>query len=1632
MTVRTACSSALIGLHEACLAIQQGHCQAAIVGGANLILAPGAMASMTEKGVLSPDGSCKTFSADANGYARGEAVTAVYIKPFDAAIRDGNPIRAVIRSTMSNNDGKTPGMSCPSTESQEAMIRKTYDIAGITDVSETAFVECHGTGTSVGDPIETNAVARVFGDKGVFIGSVKPNLGHSEGASGISSLIKAVLALENCTIPPNIKFSSPNPKIPFEDRRLVVPVEPTPWPESRQERISINSFGIGGSNAHVILDSARSFNVPGPTPSSSNTMANPHLLLFSASSAASLQRMVHEFQGWLVDDGSRDKQLEHVAYTLAHRREHLPHRAFLVARRDRLGVASPGRRVPNPSPNVVMVFSGQGAQWPRMGRELLLRSDLCFQSRIRSLDKYLRSASSAAKLEWSLEEELLKPARMSRVQEAEFSQPLCTAVQIALVDLFAAIGVEPCAVVGHSSGEIAAAYAAGALTAKEAIITAWQRGRVAKMQTRPGAMAAVGLGWDEVQSFLTPRSIVIACENSPKSVTLSGDAAEVQATVSRIKELHPDVTARLLKVDKAYHSYHMHEIGYKYCSAMDGVLVGKPPLKPFFSSVTAKEENGLLDAAYWQRNLESPVLFRSAISGVLEHFDNVAFLEIGPHPALAGPVRQILTTHTASGTSVPYVSAMARGEDCVESFLSAVGKLFELNVSVDLHTLVPMGSCLPDLPRYPWDHGDAEYWRESRVSQEWRRREHQSHPLLGIRQLESTSLEPSWRNILRVDKIGWLRDHKIEDKIIFPCAGYLAMAGEAMRQTGSSQDTFTLRHVVLKSALVLAEEAPVELVTTFRPSCLTDSLDSQWWDFTIASHNGHTWTKHCTGQATSDACAEPAAQTETWATAKLPRIVEPQKYYNNLTRAGLQFGPLFQRLIDIRTGTLQQLATAGITSATCGDENDYHLHPTVVDACIQIAILAAYKGRMDSKHCRGVPTKIKRLTIGRCTSPQGEVTVSGSAMVTRGNGDIVGLSQQCLVNGTIAMHMEGMTISPLDEAEVPGSDGDSLCTTARLVWGPHIDFLDAGKLIRPSIPRHLYAPSLDELTHLCLIYSQRRMAGAQTTLSHMQKYRAWVDSQVKALCSSMEASIIDLDDAYITNRIDNLVQKMSNTPVAACATAVQKVTSNISALFSGQTEALEILLADDTLTQVYIATDACDRSQFIRHLVHSKPNLRILEIGAGTGASTASILRHLVLPGPEGKAHQPLYSKYMFTDISSAFFVSAKDHFKLHRNIHYRTLDISKDPSAQGFDEDDKYDLVIATNVLHATKSLGDSLKNVHKLLAPNGRLLLHELYSLSKWPNFVFGTLPGWWYGEADGRPDEPCVNPTRWESELTRAGFDGLDTLVLDAEEPYQLNAIMVAKPQPAEPGERVNNSPQKTVTLVCDEEEQQNANVHSEHLISDLLTQRLLAKGYLVRRCLLGDEPSETLGDVISLLDLGHRPFFQEVSEARYKALQRLLNDLSRTGSSMLWVTHPCQVQCRDPSFAQIIGAARTIRTEMLLDLATCEVDDVCSSLDRIIDVFSRLRAKEEDDKSLDVDYEYAIVKGVVHVARTYPFSLKEELVSQQATPEDAGVSLDMTKPGRLGTLSWVSRATRPLKGDEVEVQIHAIGLNFKVSA
>ncbi|KAI9658048.1 MAG: Type I Iterative PKS [Bathelium mastoideum] len=1529
MTIRTGCSSSLIGLHEACQAIAHGDCESAIVAGTNLIITPTMTIAMTEQGVLSPTGSCKSFDAKADGYARGEAINAVFIKELSKALSDGDPIRAVIQSTATNCDGRTAGMALPSSESHESMIRRAYQVAQLPKISQTAFVECHGTGTAIGDPLEVTAVANVFGGEGVFIGSVKPNIGHSEGASGITSLIKAVLALERRIIPPNINFSEPNPKIPFEKAKLCVPLEPTPWPRHRAERVSVNSFGIGGANAHVIVDSAASF-VPKRSPPQYKDPAVPlhHLLVFSANCADSLKKGVQGHQRYA---SAHPDALADMAYTLGARREHLTHRAFCVTDGTKPLAVSPFSRAKS-APRITFVFTGQGAQWAGMGVELL-KDSAEFLAEIRRLDYYLTQLPNPSS--WTIENELLKPEERTRIHEAEFSQPLCTAIQIGIVTVLRSIGVAPAAVVGHSSGEIAAAYASNAITAEAAITIAYYRGNALKKQNRAGGMTAVAMSKEAVSSFLI-HGVVVACENSPSSVTLSGDKEKLDAVANAIKAVHPGVLIRALKVEMAYYSSHMEKIGKTYEELLRGRVPSIEPSIPFYSSVTGERlpESMALSESYWRRNLESPVLFHSAVRNALsENLHDNLYLEIGPHSALSGPLRQIFQSFEGKANST-YVSTLARGKNCVQAMLETLGNLFLQAVPFDFETVAKGHTVLTDLDTYSWLH-DKQYWQETRVTREWRFRKFAPHELLGSRTLEGNDLEPVWRNVLSPEAVPWIEDHKIANDTVFPAAGYIAMAGEAIRQVRNKAD-FALRKLVIKSALILQESKSVEMMTSLRPVRLTTVLDASWYEFSISSYN----------------------------------------------------------------------ASASLVDRERDVENVYQIHPTTIDQCLQLFTVAMSKGvsRHMSKLC--VPTSIEELYIKQGTR---DMQIEVDAQATK-NGSISG-DAFAVAGGDCVLRLRGAKFSPLDDGD--SSEEVDTIAGAFLHWKPDIDFAPLDQLIRVRASLKESKVRLEELTLLCILESSHRITSIDTKSDHLVKFRSWLGMQGDRAKRGEYKSVEDaqqlpqLDRAERLRRIQQLDDDIQTTAVANVSAVIIRLLSHCEDIFNEKTEAIDVLLQDGGLWNIYnFHQDVWDCRKYFEQLGHSIPTLKILEIGAGTGGTTAGLLKELVAPSGEN-----LYSRYCFTDISAGFLVSAKERFKEYQNIDYAVLDISQDPSNQGF-ELGSYDLIVASNVLHATPNLESTLCHVRKLLRPTGRLFLQELTPELRMINFIMGFLPGWWLGDEDGRSDEPFVSVERWDRELRLAGFSGVDVAVYDDDQPWQINVSIVSRAIEDKPLKRITR--EDVVTLLCEDE--------MNHTTQEVKT-TLEKNGIHVRVSTLDCDPPAT-GDIISILDWTS-PFFDNVTNTNLASFQRYVGNLGNSG--VLWLTGSVQMGCQDPRYAQAIGVARTVRSELLNDFATVELDVVDSdSIDTVSKIFRKFQARGKAS-DVDCDFEYAVTEGVVQIPRYYWTSVRQKL--RTVTSKEIPLKLEIAKFGLLQSLQWVQQKPNTLVGDQVEVELRAVGLNFK---
>ena len=1566
------------------MAISRGDCQSAIVGGTSLILAPEMATRLSAQGVLSPDGSCKTFSADANGYARGEAITAVYVKSLNAALRDGNPIRSVISGSATNFDGKTNPLTMPSAASQEALIRRAYDTVGVSDFSKTALFECHGTGTYTGDPIETEAIASVFGEKGIYIGSVKPNLGHSEGASGLTAILKATLALEHRTIPPNIKYYPLNPRIPFEAAKLSIPEQPTDWPADRDERVSINSFGVGGANAHVIVESAASFCASRQTYKPGKEAGkSPQLLLFSANTAQSLKDMERNYQVMLSESSS---DIANIAYTLANRREHLAFRSFAIAAPDKFDLPASinSREDRHVAPSLIMVFTGQGASWPRCGRALLL-SNRTFSHTIRSLDKHLQSLGASAP-SWSLEEELLRPSRTSRVYEAEFSQPLCTAIQLALVDTLASIGIKPTAVVGHSSGEIAAAYAAGALTKEDAITVAFHRGTATKGRTEHGSMAAVGLGWEEAQRYLVP-GVVTACDNSPSSVTLSGDKDKLDVVVATIKERHPNIPINILKVEKAYHSHHMLALGSHYHRAMvDSGVVGKPPSIPFFSSVTGRllgnTKGEQLGPKYWRANLEQPVLFRSAVSGIIksEALKGEVFLELGPHSALAGPLRQIMTSESSKAS---YVPSLVRQQDSLENLLQAIGKLYTLHVDIDFNSLVPGGSCVTDLPSYPWDHSRT-HWFESRISKEWRGKEHPHHSLLGTKLPECTDEQPAWRNILQIDSVPWVIDHKVGETIVLPLSGYVSMAGEAVRQVSGIEDGVSLRNVAVNNALVLNEDVATELITTMRRRRLTDSLNSEWWEFSISSHNGHVWTKHCVGEVRGETFDNSLEQSEKM--EELPRKVDGPKWYDVQRRGGLSYGPSFATLQEIRSSTSwPKRATATMRNNIWGDETQHHLHPVVLDSYFQLMGVSVYNG-IGRHYRRLLASKIDSMVMFRCASDK--LTLSANSEPTEDGHIGDGLVS---TGAKTVLRISGSRVSLFDETERKDESGTPI--TAQCEWVPHIDFQNNTDLVRPHPGYEVSIPLLVELARLNIALASRRTRSIEVQIPHLTKYHEWLNQQAPS-------DIDELDAPQLTQRIDSIVERLRETSAEIVAEIIVAISSNIEALLRGERSALEILNNEGSLDHFMGFLNGQDHHDYLRCIGYSKPNVRVLEFGVGLREKTLSIVDSLTHTNG-----QPLYSQYVVADVSSGLVSLAQERLKDIPKIEFTVLDVNEtmaDQTTPGR----QYDLILAANVINTCKDVQKSLRNLYGLLSPHGRLILEEPQPGVPWVKFALGTLASWWSHTDDlKRSDEPFIGPGVWQRELKAAGFADVN-YVRPVSEQGTSNFIE-ARP-------RHQQTPNKRITLLGD---------GTKTELNQILME-LEDRGYEIDHCSLMDTPPPGQ-DVLAVLEQ-ELPFFENIDSDRLSKLKLFLSRLENAG--LLWITRLSNVGCTDPRYAQVIGLARTLRSEMGIDIATIETDKILSleGASSLADVLEKFRRRETDG-ALNPDYEYSILNGQILVNRVFPFSLNQELLVSQVSNEAV---LSQSHPGRLDTLGWSTKIAPAPKDDEVEVEVYASGLNFRV--
>lgn len=965
MTVDTACSSSLVTTHLACQGLWNGECDLALAGGVNVMLRPESTIIECKGGFLSPDARCKAFDASANGYVRGEGVGMVLLKPMSKAVADGDHIYALICATGVNQDGRTPGIAFPNPDSQEALLRTVCQDAGVPP-SRVDYVEAHGTGTQAGDPIELRALGTVLangrppGDK-AWVGSVKTNIGHLEAGAGVAGLIKAALCLKHRSVPPNLHFNHPNPEIDFDALCLRVPKRMEPLPAQREIYAAVNSFGYGGTNANALLRSA-----PATAPVKSPVHDPERSVLFplTASSAEALTAHARRVADALA--ASDDFELADFGYTASQRRSLLPHR-LAVAARSKAGLQSSleafvrgehsatcvvGRATAGDPRKLVFAYSGMGAQWWGMG-QTLMKSEPVFRRAIEDVDRIFKKYAA-----WSLTEFFERGAAGDSpggatfgeaIEEPRIAQPANFALQVALTELWKSYGVEPDAIVGHSVGEISAAWAAGALDLESAVELTFHRSRLQQMLAGKGSMLAVGLSASNARALLADQrsTLSIAAINSPTSVTLAGsvDALQQMAEVLTAR----GVFQRLLKVAVAYHSSHMDSLEAEFRSVLRN-LDSSPAKLPLYSTVTGRlsrapgdEAHGMHGVDYWWRNSRDAVLLMDACVAIAaDGYD--AFLEIGAHPVLSAAISE--SARSAGQRTASVCSTLRRAQDEREALLASLGSLFCQGCRLDWSRFFPSGRLAP-LPKYPWQR--VEHWKDTLRSRT-DRLVNETHPMLHEKKLAPI---PTWETELSGQFFPYLKDHCVAGSTVFPGAGYIVcgLAAGVASERGRS-----LESVVFERPLI------VEPTTRLRIE-----LEEREGTITISAQRGaeDPWQVHATGRSVASSL-EPRSSSFDLAAARVrcSRPAPVEELYRRLAQRGLDYGPAFRGLKHVACGDGEVLAELACDEAVAGPNiGAYGIHPTLLDAAFQslIAAIDAPDGALGTL----VPARVEQVRLHR-------------------------------------------------------------------------------------------------------------------------------------------------------------------------------------------------------------------------------------------------------------------------------------------------------------------------------------------------------------------------------------------------------------------------------------------------------------------------------------------------------------------------------------------------------------------------------------------------------------------------------------------------------------------------------------------
>ena len=1391
--IDTACSSSLNAIHMACRSIWDGDAEGAFAGGVNSILKPEPQMGFSKGGFLSPNGTCFSFDDRGDGYIRSEGAGLVFIKPLVQAEADNDPIYAVIRGTAINQDGATKGISVPNPIAQQELLVEAYKDAGVSP-HEVTFVEAHGTGTFVGDPIETNSIGKVIGGKRktvCYIGSVKSNIGHLEPASGIAGLAKMALALKNETIPPNIHFKKGNPNIPFDDMMLKVPTEPIKWKDNGKPRYGgVNSFGFGGSNAHVILESIRQ-NIQ------KNDKPGLQIATISARSQDALTALTKDFIAYLKDKKNK-ASLSDICYSTAVRSTHHDIRLAVVAESKKelarnLKIFLAGESLTEIAEGqaleikdkIAFVFSGQGPQWWGMGRQLFENEPL-FRETIIKLDKMLGKHAS-----WSLIEELTKDEKTSRISETNIAQPAIFSIQIALYEMWKALGITPSAVVGHSIGEVAAGYASGALTLEQAVKLIFHRSRVQHKATDKGRMLAVGLPLEEAVKLINGNEgrVSVGAVNGPSMVVLSGDTDVIEEIAEVLDK--KDVFQRLLAVNVPFHSHHMEPLKNELITSLGSFKTTSTQV-PFYSTVEGKKVKGEdLNPTYWFRNVREPVYFTSAIESLInDGFDT--FIELGPHPIHAIGINDLISQKKSKALVVP---SLRRNENEKRTFLSSVAALHTWGCQIDWKLFYGNDNGFVKLPRYPWQK--ESFWLETEEGKRLRLGTIEHHPHLE----RKTSSPRESHNILwnvNLDKRSYpyIEDHKVQGPIVFPGAGHVDLVlGAAMASFG---DKFiSLEDINFENALFLPDSGePPEIQIDISHDA------GDYYIYTKPRGIEAPWTMCSNGKMNHTGEKFKSIPINLNEVRKRTIIPVPVKaMHDELLESGLYLGPSFRSIKKLwrSDGHWESLSEIEVHESIRSEFLQFNIHPGVLDSCFQ-TVFGIFNEREDVNKKMGVyvprhidkikfytkPNSFKLVVHGRLREWTDEYAL-GELWIFNTDGSLV-----AEFHGFLSQYLKGSRGETGSEQEKwfyeynwvmkPRADQELLRNPGNYFQSPTKIKSKVKETIKKVVARpeqreyyKHYEPEQYALTIEYICTSLRELGfsfktGQKADLKYLIDTYKIIPQHFRLFHHMFnllkDAGIVKGKDGHyeivknpkerdVNSWMDDLQKKYPQFHHES--TLLGRCGPHITGVLQGTVDPIELIFPEDkwdAIVKYYVEGFAFRKynemaARVVKELLARLPKdqtLRILEVGAGTGGMTQAILP--LLPADR--------TEYIFTDLSHMFMLKAQQRFSNYPFVQYKIMDIENDPVEQGFTQN-SYDLIIASDVIHATRNLGISLGNVKKLLASEGVLMMLEVTNSPVYLDFIFGMTEGWWlFEDTDIRPTHATMDPARWKMVLEKNKFN------------------------------------------------------------------------------------------------------------------------------------------------------------------------------------------------------------------------------------------------------------------------------------